>query len=55
MQGDGLVGQTLEGIWPSAFRAIYLSQTDQPVRKRAYCPQGHVLSVIILYWNGLEL
>jgi len=42
----GLVGQTLEGIWPSAaLRAIYLPQSDQPVRKLAYCRQAHVLFV----------
>jgi len=46
MQVYGLVGQTSEGIWPSAaLRAIYLPQSDQPVRKLAYCPQAHVLFV----------
>ena len=37
MQVYGLVGQTSEGI--------YLSQSDQPVRKLAYCPKAHVLFV----------
>ena len=46
MQVYGLVGQTSEGIWPSAaLRAIYLPQSDEPVRKLAYCPQAHVLFV----------
>ena len=29
----------------SDLRAIYLPQSDQPVRKLAYCPQAHVLFV----------
>jgi hypothetical protein len=46
MQVYRLVGQISEGICPSAaLRAIYLPQSDQPVRKHAYCPQGHVLFV----------
>jgi len=46
MQVYGLVGQTSEGIWPlAALRAIYLPQSDQPVRILAYCPQAHVLFV----------
>jgi len=46
MQVYGLVVETSEGIWPSAaLRAIYLPQSDQPVRKLAYCPQAHVLFV----------
>jgi hypothetical protein len=46
MQVYGLVGQTSEGICPSAaLRVIYLPQSDQSVRKLAYCPQGHVLFV----------
>ena len=50
MQVYGLVGQTSEGIWPSAaLRVIYLPQSDQPVRKLAYCPQAHVLFVKYYY------
>ena len=41
MQVYRLVGQASE----AALRAIYLSQSHQPVRKLAYCPQVHVLFV----------
>jgi hypothetical protein len=34
----------VSGPQSSALRVIY-SQSDQPVRKLAYCPQGHVLFV----------
>jgi len=50
MQVYGLVGQTEEGICP-ALRAIYLPQSDQPVRKLAYCPRAHVLFVNYLQNN----
>jgi hypothetical protein len=47
MQVNGLVGQTEEGIWPEEqLRAINLPRSDQPVRKLAFCPKGHVLFVI---------
>jgi hypothetical protein len=43
MQVYGLIGQTEEG----ALRAVYFPRSDQPVRKLAFCPKGHVLFVIL--------
>jgi hypothetical protein len=48
MQVYGLVGQTEVGILAEAqLRVIYLLRSDQPVRKLAFCPKGHVLFVIL--------